>query len=305
MGSAAREANRSTRKPLTGRKKRRGGFAFTSEFTSGDGSGRTVKKSLPKMKNAFDARLRVCCYRARTKPNKSRDPLLTMKAISLLLAGIGGAGFLYRSQLQTLMNSPRAGMRDVLQHHQAPEGVYYLRTGYTIPTIDGDVRWSAGQELRVATDTLATHGFLSLTDGTNTMEVPQTAVTRDMDDAVALRQVEASNQRMTLLTAQQDAARQADASRQVQVSQPTSPARLIPGQFHASSLDAPAVSTNRYENIVSTAGGPVMYPTYQTVVIERREQSGPAINRPVVMPPRTTRPVNVPPPVINRSSTGN
>ncbi len=216
-----------------------------------------------------------------------------MKAISLLLAAAGGAGVLYHNQLQTWITSPRQGTQDV-SHHQAPEGVYYLRTAYMVPTGDGAVRWSAGQELRLASDTLATQGAIAVTDGTNTADIPQTALTRDMDEASALRQVDASSQSAARLSAQQEAARQMEASRQANSS------HLVSGQFHPTTLDASAVRTNRLDNIVSTAGAPVMYSTSQTVIIDRRSQ----INRTVISgpapPQRQTRTVNPPTPVISR-----
>ena len=207
-----------------------------------------------------------------------------MKAISLSLAAISGAGFLFHNQLQTLVHR---GMPGSAQHHQAPAGVYYLRTAYDFPTSGGTARWAAGQELRTTEDTLATNGMVTLTDGRNTATVSETAVTQDMDDAAALRQLEASNQ---------------NTARQQTVSQPPAAVaapgqdRLVAGQFHGTSLDAPAVRTNLPENIVSTAAAPVVYSSSyysnNTVVVGQAPRA--VVRREVIVPQRQPQPRSTP-----------
>ena len=117
-----------------------------------------------------------------------------MKAITLSLAAISGAGFLFHNQLQSLVHQASRGTPGAVQLHQAPEGVYYLRTAYTFPVPGRMMRWSAGQELRAATNASAANGMVALTDGQNTAAVPETAVTQDMDAAAILRQQAASMQ---------------------------------------------------------------------------------------------------------------
>ena len=53
------------------------------------------------------------------------------------------------------------------------------------------------------------------------------------------------------------------------VAAPANPDRLVAGQFHATPLDEPRVRTNRLDNTVSTAGGPVVYPVYRTEVVKQ------------------------------------
>ena len=210
-----------------------------------------------------------------------------MKALSLSLAAISGAGFLFHNQLQSLIHPENRGTLGSIPHHQAPDGVYYLRTAYTFAVPGGTTRWSAGQELRTAANTLATDGMVTLTDGRNSAPVPESAVTQDMDDAAALRQLEVAS---TSAVRQQAAAPQPPpAAPQV------SSDRLVAGRFHGTSLDAPAVHTNLPENIVSTAGAPVIYPSsYNTTVVVG--QPNRVSRREVIVQARQPQPRNTPAP---------
>ena len=211
-----------------------------------------------------------------------------MKAISLSLAAISGAGFLFHNQLQSLVHPGSRGAPGAAQHHQAPDGVYYLRTAYTFAVPGGTTRWSAGQELRTAANTLATNGMVTLTDGQNSATVPETATTQDMDDAATLRQLEASSQNAVR--------QQAAATQPAQAVPQLSADHLVAGHFHATSLDAPAVPTSLPQNIVSTAGAPVVYSSYyNNTVVERTNRVVP--QREIIVKQRQPQPRNTPAPV--------
>ncbi len=213
-----------------------------------------------------------------------------MKLVTLSLAAISGAGFLFHNQLQSLVHQGSRGTSGSVQHHQAPAGVYYLRTAYTFAGPGGTTHWSAGQELRTAADTLVTNGMVTLTDGQNSAPLPETAVTQDMDDAATLRQLEASSQ---------NAVRQpAAAPRQPPTVPQANSDRLVAGQFHSTSLDAPTVRTNLPENIVSTAGAPVVYSSSyynNTVIVGQTTRVIP--RREIVVQQRQVQPRNTPAPV--------
>ena len=164
-----------------------------------------------------------------------------------------------------------------------------MRAAYTYTTPQGAARWTAGQELRAALHTVPTDGTLTLTDGTHVAQVPETEVTRDMDDAAALRQMSTGNENASRARGEQDAARvriEQEIARQQQAAQDANGHHIVSGEFHRTDLDEPARYTNRAENIVSTAGGPVIYyPGTTTVIINRTTNLVP-ISRRTARPPR-------------------
>ena len=102
-----------------------------------------------------------------------------MKIFLLLLAASAGAGFLLHDQLQAWLQRTRGGVAEV----------YYLRAAQRSKNPDGTiVNWPLGKQLRTTTQASAAEGAVALTDGTNVLQVPRNALTRDANEAATLRQ---------------------------------------------------------------------------------------------------------------------
>ncbi len=128
-------------------------------------------------------------------------PLVAVKAILSLLLIAAGAGYLFHDRVQTFLHLPRAGS----------EEVYYLRAAHQTTNPDGTVvRWHPGQPLHVTAQARAAEGAVALTDGTNVLQVPQNALTRDANEAATLRQTNLVSENTARMQAEQQAARQAN-----------------------------------------------------------------------------------------------
>ena len=104
-----------------------------------------------------------------------------------------------------------------------------------------------------------------------------------------------------------DSLRHAEVSRQsvaqpaVEAAPPAESNRLVAGEFHATVLDEPRVRTNRWENTVSTAGGPVVYPVYRTEVVKQVVTPVYVAPRVIVQRPVQRQPAVPPRQAISRS----
>ena len=108
-----------------------------------------------------------------------------MKILLSLFAAAAGAGFVFHDQLQAWLRPTHGSVAEV----------YYLRAAQHSTNPDGTVvNWPAGQPLRTTFQAAAAEGAVALTDGRNVLQVPRNALTRDANEAAALRQDELVSQ---------------------------------------------------------------------------------------------------------------
>ena len=77
-------------------------------------------------------------------------------------------------------------------HEYAADGVYFLRTAYSISSASGPVQWRQGQQVfedRLA-KTAAPSGMKMVTDGSHSASIPNNMLSEDVQEGEALRQVE-------------------------------------------------------------------------------------------------------------------
>ncbi len=108
-----------------------------------------------------------------------------MKKMFLVFLVVGGAGGWYYS----------ANYREhPPEHHLAAGGAYFLLKYFSITTAKGVVGWTPGQEVHASAGALSGGGKIAVTDGKYVVLLPESLLTRDIEDAEVLRNTDDSRQ---------------------------------------------------------------------------------------------------------------
>ena len=121
-----------------------------------------------------------------------------MKHTLVSLAVAAAGSYIYMQRPQPAAVQPPSPVASTLPagHHHSPEGVYYLRAAYAVPSASGPVQWTSGQTLYAERRTPTAGGSgdsVGVSDGTHSAQLLASMLSQDVEEGAALRAASAAD----------------------------------------------------------------------------------------------------------------